>query len=144
MKKQAGFTLMELLVALSIFGIIAAFAVVALNNARRDTRDMKRVADISIIKSALSLYYYNCNKYPIAVNAGNSISGHECDGAVYLANVPSDPNGSAYYYIPCIGSGEYRCALGQDNATWYEIKYSLEGNSSGLNKGAHIATPSGM
>ena len=79
-----------------------------------------------------------------AVNAGNSISGHECDGAVYLANVPSDPNGSAYYYIPCIGSGEYRCALGQDNATWYEIKYSLEGNSSGLNKGAHIATPSGM
>jgi type II secretory pathway pseudopilin PulG len=144
LKGEAGFTLIELLLIILVFGLLSAMAVMALNNARRDSRDAKRVADISRIRDALELYYYNCNQYPIAVNAGNSISGAECDGAIYLRSVPSDPHGRPYAYTPCVGVSEYHCAPGQDGATWYELKYSLEGKSSGLNKGKHVATPGGM
>lgn len=141
LNNKKGITVIEILIIVIFFGVIASFTVVSLNNSRRDTRDIKRLADIARIRDALSLYYYNCNKFPVAVNPGNSISGEECDGGVYLDNVPSDPTGIPYLYTPCIGVSEYRCASGQDGATWYELKYSLEGNSSELSSGSHIATP---
>ncbi len=143
-KNQAGYTLTELLVVIVVFGIMSAFAVVVLNTARKDTRDMKRVADITTIRMALELYFHNCNEYPTVLVPGAPLNAVSCNGSVFLKKIPYDPRGSAYKYTPCVGSGEYHCAPGQEEASWYELGYVLEGGATGLRAGKHLATPVGM
>lgn len=59
MQKQIkGFTLIELIITISILAILIAIVVVALNPAEQlqRSRDTKRVADLDAIKTALNLY----------------------------------------------------------------------------------------
>jgi type II secretion system protein G len=77
-KKQKGFTLVELLVVISIIGLLASIVLVALNGARSKARDAKRIADLSQISKALELYYNANNAYP----AGN------CE-SVFIASQPT-------------------------------------------------------
>lgn len=56
-KKGAGFTLIELLVVIAIIGLLATIAVIALNQARSNSRDSKRIGDLKQINTALQLYY---------------------------------------------------------------------------------------
>jgi len=141
---QAGYTLTELLVVIVVFGIMSAFAMVILNTARKDTRDMKRIADVAMIRMALELYYHNCNEYPVSLVPGAPLDAVECDGSIFLKKIPTDPSGLAYRYTPCVGSGDFYCAPGQEGATWYELSYMLEGRSSGLPPGRHLASPDRM
>lgn len=143
-KNQKGYTLTELLVVIVVFGVMSAFAVVVLNSARKDTRDMKRVADVTMIRMALELYYHNCNEYPTGLQAGATLTSVNCNGLLPLRAIPRDPSGSYYNYTPCVGSGDFHCAPGQDGATWYELSYYLEGISSGLNPGRRLANPQKM
>ena len=66
------FTLIELLIAISIVGIIAVVAFVALDPARRfaDARDSRRWSDATSILDALKLYQVdNVGAYPATVAA---------------------------------------------------------------------------
>jgi len=59
-----GFTLVELLVVISIIGLMSSLAVVSLNSARVKARDALRKADMSQMRTALNLYYMDHNAYP--------------------------------------------------------------------------------
>lgn len=60
-----GFTLVELLVVISIIGILSSFAVVSLNTARIKARDALRKGDMAQVRTALNLYYDDNLSYPI-------------------------------------------------------------------------------
>lgn len=62
--KNLGFTLIELLVVIAIVGFLASSAVYALNSARINTRDTKRVADLSVIRKALFSYANDHGELP--------------------------------------------------------------------------------
>jgi len=55
MKKQRGFTLVELLVVVAIIGLLSTLAVISLNGVRERARDTKRLSDIDAISKALEL-----------------------------------------------------------------------------------------
>lgn len=57
-KQIKGFTLIELIITISILAILIAIVVVALNPAEQlqRSRDTKRVADLDAIKTAINLY----------------------------------------------------------------------------------------
>lgn len=55
MKKA--FTLVEILVTLSVISILAVSSIITLNNSRANSRDAKRLADIKQIQTALRMYY---------------------------------------------------------------------------------------
>ena len=57
-KKKKGFTLIELLVVIAIIAILSVVVVLTLNPAEmlRRSRDSNRISDLSIIKTAISLY----------------------------------------------------------------------------------------
>jgi len=89
MKK--GFTLVELLVAMTIFAIVSSMALVSFRSSRISSRDAKRKADLEQIRSALEMYRTDNGTYPSGLG---ELSG-------YL-EVPSDPlsgSGRDYYYL---------------------------------------------
>ena len=111
-QNKNGFTLIEILVVISIIGFIAANAMYAFNNARLKARDARRLSDIKQIEKALKLYYDDKGYYPYVLNQGymqnsacTTASGIE-DFSVflseYLVNPPDDPNnnglGGCYWY----------------------------------------------
>ncbi|MDO8743193.1 MAG: prepilin-type N-terminal cleavage/methylation domain-containing protein [Candidatus Azambacteria bacterium] len=66
-KKEKGFTLLELLVVIGIIGLLSSIIVVNLTGARKKARDVKRVADIRTIQTALESYYGKNGQYPTAI-----------------------------------------------------------------------------
>lgn len=62
--RKAGFTLLELLVVIAIIGVLAAIATLSLNRARAKARDVKRLADIRNLTTALYLFYEQYDEYP--------------------------------------------------------------------------------
>ena len=64
--RSRGFTLIELLVVISIIGILSSIVLTALTDARSRARDVKWLAEVKQIQSALSLYKSDKDFYPPA------------------------------------------------------------------------------
>jgi prepilin-type N-terminal cleavage/methylation domain-containing protein len=64
LNNKKGFTLVELLVVISIIGILSTFAIVSLNAARIKARDALRKGDMAQIRTALNLYFDEYDEYP--------------------------------------------------------------------------------
>ncbi len=62
---KSGFTLVELLVVISIIGLLSSFAVVSLNTARTKARDALRKGEMAQLRTALVLYYDDNGQYPV-------------------------------------------------------------------------------
>jgi len=155
--RQKGFTLVELLVAIGIIGILSSIAVVSVSNVRAKARDAKRIADVKQVQTALESFFNDQNAYPATARAklgdtpaavlcghkgqGNAVvydfqaapNGGTCDTVTYLNPVPKNPtpNGKDYAYA----------AVGGDS---YTLKFSLESGSGTLVAGAYTATPNGI
>lgn len=57
LKNKKGFTLIELLVVIAIIGVLASIVLASLNNARRKSRDARRITDVKQLQLALELYF---------------------------------------------------------------------------------------
>lgn len=89
-KAQSGFTLIEILVVISIIGMISTVAVTAVATARTKARDAKRRADLAQLQKGLELYFNTNGVYPCTGTGGSCTAGVEwiaatgnCGGAVY-------------------------------------------------------------
>lgn len=95
MKKDKGFTLVELLVAMTIIAVLAGIALVSFQGTRKSARDGKRKADLEQIRSALEMCYADDNEYPDTIAGSLTCEG----GNTYLDSTPTDPvTGDNYYY----------------------------------------------
>jgi len=61
---QYGFTLVELLVVISVIGLIASIVTISLSDARARARDSRRVSDTRQLITALSIDYDNTGRFP--------------------------------------------------------------------------------
>ena len=85
-KKNHGFSFIELLVVLFIFAMILSVILFSISKARAKSRDKKRKTDLTTIQSAVESYY--ADKTPSA-NLGNSL--------FKLASTPpAGPSGRSY------------------------------------------------
>lgn len=128
-KKRAdgtlGFTLIELLVVIAIIGVLASIVLASLNNARKKSRDARRITDIKQIQLALELYFDGQgSKYPdasITCDATTNQYGLQVLATNgYIPQVPRDPSSSSGTPI-C-----YKYATPATPATTYHLGAKLE------------------
>ena len=116
-KKNKGFTLFELLVSISIIGILTALASVAYSGAQKKARDSRRVQDIKLIQTAAEQYYsQNAYVYPNSYVTG-AVWG--VGSTNILESYPGDPKSGSYSCasgFSCGVNGYCICALMENSA----------------------------
>lgn len=105
-----GFTLIELIVVISIIAVLAAATTFSYRASLIASRDARRKTDLEQIRAALELYKSNNNIYPVATIDCNS-SGAFTDGGgnTYLSSIPKDPKCTtqSYYYGQLSAGADY-------------------------------------
>ena len=92
-----GFTLIEVLITLTIIAILMSFVAPYVLNRPDQARDLKLKFDFEAIESALALYKLDNGKYPTQeLGFDHLINGD--NGSKYLSKIPEDPWGSNYVY----------------------------------------------
>jgi len=121
MKKNNGFTLIEILVVIAIIGSLSALLLPNYMEARMRARDVQRKNDLKAIQKALEMYKFdNDSEYPSSLpNVGVGFSNSSA--AVYMKSIPGDP-------VLVDGSGKpkkYMYTIGASNLD-YELCACLE------------------
>jgi len=111
--KKNGFTLFELLVSISIVGILSALAIVSFSSAQKKARDTRRIEDMNLLQKAAEQYYMlNNSSYPLTFNSGTWTVGTQ----VVLEAFPSDPKGIGYSTPTTQSTSTYCfCAVSEGN-----------------------------
>lgn len=111
--RTKGFTLLELLVVISIIGILVAVAAVSFTTAQKQSRDSRRRGDIKAIQNAFE-QYNSTNNGAYAVDCASMLTGN------LQGNTPTDPKTGAAYLMNCTTSAYCVCGeieqLGTGNA----------------------------
>lgn len=150
---QKGFSLVEIMVVISIIALLSIVSIGTLTTIQKNNRDAKRQSDLRLIQGALQQFYSDRNHYPndlaTVLSAGTALT--DCSGEpvgcvtskTYLSQVPKDPQSGTttpYCYRSQIanvtsGSGTGNCGIlaGQGAGTchFYNLCANLENSANG-------------
>jgi len=134
MKKS--FTLLELLIAIVILGILSALISGNFITSLKKGKDARRKADLEQIQRALEMYYEDKRTYPTTLSFGGKLcetSSCTSSEKVYMQKVPNDPNPSYTY--------QYK-----SDGTYYRLFSCIENNldnGSGIKQTGYSETNCG-
>lgn len=121
-KKEGGFTLLELLIVIVIIGILALLIIPNITSAPKKARDTKRKTDITTIRKGLEEYFVDNNVYPDSSGAG--LSALTVGSAPIMKTIPTDPKNTGSYvytYVSANSNTTYTLSAclenDQDNST---------------------------
>jgi len=104
-RRQAGFTLIEIMVVVVILGILAALVVPRVLDRPDQARAVAARQDVSGIMQALKLYRLDNGRYPTTEQGLRALVERPATGQVppnwkqYLDRLPADPLGNPYQYL---------------------------------------------
>ncbi len=131
---RRAFTILEALIVIAVFGLLATLAVLSLNSARASLRDAQRLSDISTMRAGLSQYWLEKATYPEAeeilvggpganrFSSAGFVDQADPSTPVYIEFLSSGPRSNEYYLYRGGSSGysirfqtETRTDLGEPN-----------------------------
>ncbi len=136
---RKGFSLIELLVVITIIAVLVGVALPNFLGARQRARDAKKKAELRELKSALRLYYNDFNSYPsgtgLYINGCGATGTSQCartgpfqagpvgGETVYMKNLPADYNYNRHPLKPT-DTDDYLSKVVLDNASDSDIAAS--------------------
>ena len=90
-KLRSGFTLIELMVVITVIAVLSTIALFGIGKAQASARDVKRASTLNGIQTALERYYADNQQYP--ATGFQTMIGALITGG-YLSVVPTDPSGN--------------------------------------------------
>ena len=107
MRRDGGFTLLEVMVVVFILGLLATLVAPKIMGRTDDARRIKAVADMKGIEQALNLYRLDSGGYPTTEQGLQALVSRPTTPPVprqwnpngYLERAPLDPWGNAYVYL---------------------------------------------
>lgn len=151
-EKQGGFTLLELLVVISIISFILAGSIFAFGVVRMKSRDSTRRANISTLRNALAMYANEFTRYPApsapnkqeCLYPGSSVA-NSLVNAGFLTEVPKDLSWPTI--VPstvdsagrAISPSKEFCYYYSSDGTFYYLSYYTEQVLDGAN--IHVTNP---
>jgi prepilin-type N-terminal cleavage/methylation domain-containing protein len=150
--KYRGFTLIEILLVVGIFGLVLSIVALALNSKSAETRDMKRVNDIQTIRHAMGLVKNESGTFersfcPIgAVSDCAKAEGSDLAKFIIDLGKMKDPSlAQACKSVKQCEKQGCNYTFSQIEQDEYEILFHLEKGVSEFNeKGCYRATPLGI
>lgn len=143
----AGFSLIELLVAVAIITLLTSIVLATTQTVRSRARDTQRISDVRQMQNALELFYTSNFRYPDSDNCGatqpntswcNSAESQDAfdhwildDGGTNLSEfiriTPIDPRQvGTPNWTPENGGTYYYYSSDADNNQWYMLVFGLE------------------
>lgn len=128
---KSGFSLIEILLVIGIMGFLMTLILISVSNARRDSRDNKRLVDIQSMQKALELYWQQYGAYPVVGGESGEVQNwselSETLSLYILTALPVDPfnrdisiysyvskNDGKAYYLSAVLENDTHNALNQD------------------------------
>lgn len=138
-KRKKGYTLIEILITISIIGILSGIIIVAIQSSRILARDKRRMSDFSAYQVALQEYYSSNKNFPYPEPIGEQTDEEAClaacdagDGTAYdtennLCNCDADGFLKGYLEE---GEKEYLSPLPKDptNQGLFSYMYTVKMN----------------
>ncbi|MEN9614277.1 MAG: hypothetical protein RLZZ347_584 [Candidatus Parcubacteria bacterium] len=145
-KQNSGFTLVELLVVISIIALLSSIVFAGLNVARQKGRDTSRVAGANQLRAAIELYRTTTGTFPDTLPVASSCaSGATALSTVlnslvtgkHIAQIPSDPTNTGtlcykFYGKQTLTSGGFSCGI--NGTSEYAVTFTTETMSYNLLK----------
>ncbi len=156
-----GFTLIELLVVVAIISLLSSIGLIAMQSARQKSRNVKRLANITQMNTALELYFASNRGYPNGVNGVPTALTPQfvniiptapqpadgvCDGLSHNTEVTNNHGGVAvaaneFYYIP---EGISFDVGGTQVYPSYSYYFCLGDPTGNFSSGERVLTPAGV
>ncbi len=108
-QEQAGFSLLELIVAMAIIAIVAGALWGNFFTSLAKGRDSRRKQDLELVGRALELYYADFRAYPTTMPSWGSIFSNPNNlSVIYMQKLPNDPSyPNATYCYTSDATGSY-------------------------------------
>lgn len=120
-KGISGFTIVELVIVITVLGILTTLAVFGSSAMLESTRNSEAESKVVTLKSALEKYYAENNEYPSAISLAGGGNGRSLTNAQYdsiaatlKVNVDVLKNGT-YKFVPCAVGGSLCCTMNGSN-----------------------------
>lgn len=141
-KKNRGFTLIELTVVMCILALLAIAGLTSYAATQRNARDAKRKSDLEAVSLALEAYRVDHGKYPSVGGGWPNLSTYL---SPYLSTIPQDPKSGQQYRWNgnnCYdsGGGVFVC---QDFELCAALETAPSGGSSCANPGTDYCAGAG-
>jgi type II secretion system protein G len=121
LKKESGFTLIELIIVMVIIGILVILLLPNLSNGPKRARDSERKSELRTVASALEQYFADKTAYPQAADYAG-LSAHLVPDYI-KDSMPADPKAGQSYTYTREPSG---CDNSGTNCSGFEVTGTLE------------------
>lgn len=106
MKKNKGFTFVELLVVITIIAVVFAAGVVSYTSISKNSRDARRKADMEAIRQAVEMCRSITGSYPSGIYIGPTNQDVACNSTnTTMYKTPKDPKDGSNYSYSTTGTG---------------------------------------